>query len=155
MKKSKENIQENQPGLTSEMVNKPIHIYEDYKPTDKLKNKVAVITGGDSGIGKAISLHFVKEGAKVAFTYHKREKQDADKTLKELENLTENSNDILAVEVELKNYDQCKEFIDKVYNYFGRIDILINNAAVQFPKDDVTNISAKQLKITFETNFYH
>ncbi|APA83290.1 SDR family NAD(P)-dependent oxidoreductase [Francisella tularensis subsp. novicida FSC159] len=120
MKKSKENIQENQPGLTSEMVNKPIHIYED-----------------------------------VAFTYHKREKQDADKTSKELENLTENSNDILAVEVELKNYDQCKEFIDKVYNYFGRIDILINNAAVQFPKDDVTNISAKQLKITFETNFYH
>ncbi|MDE4996488.1 SDR family oxidoreductase, partial [Francisella tularensis subsp. holarctica] len=107
------------------------------------------------GIGKAISLHFVKEGAKVAFTYNKREKQDADKTLKELENLTENSNDLLAVEVELKNYDQCKEFIDKVYNYFGRIDTLINNAAVQFPKDDVTNISAKQLNITFETNFYH
>ncbi|MDE5007327.1 SDR family NAD(P)-dependent oxidoreductase, partial [Francisella tularensis subsp. holarctica] len=71
MKKSKENIQENQPVLTSEMVNKPIHIYEDYKHTDKLKNKVAVITGGDSGIGKAISLNFVKEGAKVAFTYHK------------------------------------------------------------------------------------
>ncbi|MBK2356614.1 SDR family oxidoreductase [Francisella hispaniensis] len=155
MKKSKENIQENQPGLTSEMINKPIHIYESYKSADKLKNKVAIITGGDSGIGKAISLHFVKEGAKVAFTYHKREKQDADKTLKELENLTENSNDIFAVEVELKNYDQCKKFIDKVYNHFGSIDILINNAAVQFPKNNVADISAKQLKITFETNFYH
>ncbi|MDE4978142.1 SDR family NAD(P)-dependent oxidoreductase, partial [Francisella tularensis subsp. holarctica] len=81
----------------------------------------------DSGIVKAISLHFVIDGAKVAFTYHKREKQDADNTLKELENLTENSNYILAVEVELKNYDQCKEFIDKVYNYNGSIDILINN----------------------------
>ncbi|MDE4980447.1 SDR family NAD(P)-dependent oxidoreductase, partial [Francisella tularensis subsp. holarctica] len=70
-------------------------------------------------------------------------------------NLTENSNVILAVEVYLKNYDQCKEFFDKVYNYFGRIDIIINNAAVQFPKDDVTNRSAKQLKIRVETNFYH
>ncbi|MDE4965676.1 SDR family NAD(P)-dependent oxidoreductase, partial [Francisella tularensis] len=77
------------------------------------------------------------------------------KTLQELENLTETSNDILAVEVELKNYDQCKDFIDKVYNYFGRIDILINNDAVQFPKDDVKNKSAKQLKNTFETNFYN
>ncbi|MDE4953269.1 SDR family NAD(P)-dependent oxidoreductase, partial [Francisella tularensis subsp. holarctica] len=81
--------------------------------------------------------------AKVVFTYHNRVKQYADNTLKELENLTENSKYILAVEVELKTYDQCKEFIDKVYNYFGSIDILINNAAVKFPTDDVTNISAK------------
>ena len=92
------------------------------------------------GIGKAISLHFAKEGAKVAFTYHKREKQDAYK---------------LIVEVELKNDDECEEFFNKVYNYFGIIDILVNNTAVQFPKDDITDISAKQLKITFETNFYN
>ena len=59
------------------------------------------------------------------------------------------------MEVELLNDDECEEFVNKVYNYFGIIDILINNTAVQFPKDDITDISAKQLKITFETNFYH
>lgn len=101
------------------MINKPIYIYESYKSTNKLKNKVAIVTDGDSGIDKAISLHFAKEGAKVAFTYHKREKQDADKTFKELQELTENSSDILAVEVELKNNDECKELVNKVYNYLG------------------------------------
>ncbi|MFV9973040.1 MAG: SDR family oxidoreductase [Francisella endosymbiont of Hyalomma asiaticum] len=59
------------------------------------------------------------------------------------------------MEVELKNDDECKELVNKVYNYLGSIDILINNAAGQFLKDNITDISAKQLKTTFETNFYH
>lgn len=155
MEKSKENIQETQPGLTSKMKNKPTHIYKDYKPANKLKGKVAIITGGDSGIGKAVALHYVNEGAKVAFTYHHKEKKDADQTLKELQELSNNKENVMAVEVELIDNTACEEFVDKVYKNFGCLDILVNNAAVQFAKDNFTDISTKQMKITFETNFYH
>lgn len=154
MNQSKESIQNTQPGLTSKMENKPIHICEEYKPANKLKDKVALITGGDSGIGKAVALHY-KEGAKVAFTYHQREKEDADKTLKELQSICENSDISIAVEIELKDHKECEKFVDTAYNNFGSIDILVNNAAVQFPKKDFTEISDQQLKTTFETNFYH
>lgn len=116
------------------MENKPIHICEEYKPANKLKDKVALITGGDSGI----ALHYIKEGAKVAFTYHQREKEDADKTLKELQSICESSDNAIAVEVELKGDKECEKFVDTAYNNFGSIDILVNNAAVQFPKKDFT-----------------
>ncbi|KEI34657.1 short-chain dehydrogenase/reductase SDR [Francisella sp. W12-1067] len=155
MKQSEENIQNEQPGLTSEMNVKPIHIYKEYNPANKLNGKVALITGGDSGIGKAVALHFVKEGAKVAFTYHTREEDDARKTLEELRKIANAKDDILAVEIDVKDSRQCYEFVEKSYKHFGSIDVLVNNAAVQFPQNDFLDISEEQLKETFETNFYH
>ncbi|AJC49201.1 SDR family oxidoreductase [Allofrancisella guangzhouensis] len=155
MNQSKENIQKEQPGLTSDMNIKPIHIYKGYSPANKLNGKVALITGGDSGIGKAVALHFVKEGAKVAFTYHTREKEDAKETLEELREVVNDKDDILAFEIDIKDSSQCNEFVEKSYKHFGSIDVLVNNAAVQFPQNDFLDISEEQLKETFETNFYH
>lgn len=155
MDQAKENLQNTQPGLTSMMKNKPVYIYENYKPAGKLNDKVALITGGDSGIGKAIAFHYIKEGAKIAFTYHRREKEDADRTLKELQSISKTKANIIAVEVELKSSKECKKFVDEAYSYFGSIDILVNNSAIQFPTNDFAKISEQQLKTTFETNFYH
>ncbi|QLG47300.1 SDR family oxidoreductase [Costertonia aggregata] len=146
MSKGKEDL--GRPGLEANMKNKPEIIKDSYKGSEKLKGKIALITGGDSGIGRAVAVHFAKEGADVAIAYLS-ETEDARKTQELVENEGQNC---LTISGDLKDFDFCKELVSQVIDEYGRIDILVNNAATQYAEKDFTNISVDHLKETFETN---
>ncbi|MEB2778529.1 SDR family NAD(P)-dependent oxidoreductase [Algoriphagus sp. D3-2-R+10] len=133
-----------------EMDPQPEYLKKDYKGSGLLKDKVAIITGGDSGIGKAIAVLFAIEGAKVIITYHTSDK-DAKQTLREIE---EKGNKGIMIKGDLSESKHSKEIIQKAISEFGQIDILINNAAIQFPQDDLTDISDEQIQKTFATNIF-
>lgn len=141
--------QKRQPGIEKDMDPKPIIIDDDYKGSEKLKGKVALITGGDSGIGRSVAVHFAKEGAHVAILHLQEEMEDAEytKTLIEEENVRclLYSGDINVSEVR-KN--TVKDIVEKL----GTINILVNDAGVQFPKKDFLSITEENLRETFETN---
>jgi len=138
------------PGLESTMKPKPIS-KDNKKPSGKLLNKVAVITGGDSGIGKAVALLFAKEGADIAIIYL-NEHSDAE----EVKNTIEENHDrnCLNIPGDITNEDFCKKAIDKVLDEYGRIDILVNNAAIHFESKSLDDITTPHLIKTFETNVY-
>lgn len=136
------------PGLEANMKNKPEIIKDSYIGSEKLKGKIALITGGDSGIGRAVAVHFAKEGADVAIAYLS-ESEDAEKT-KEL--VEKEGQKCLTVSGDLKDFDFCKDLVSQAINEYGRIDILVNNAATQYAEKDFTNITVDHLKETFETN---
>ncbi|UAB85735.1 SDR family oxidoreductase [Zunongwangia sp. SCSIO 43204] len=139
-----------QPGDQHKMNPQPMIIRDDYKGSEKLKGKNALITGGDSGIGQSVAVHFAREGANIAIIYLE-EDEDALETKKLIE--AEGQNCFL-LEGDIKNPEFCKKAVNHVVTEFGSLDILINNAAVQFPKDEIKEISIDQLKETFETNIY-
>ena len=128
----------------------PEYIRKNYKGSAKLNGKTALITGGDSGIGRSIAVHFAREGANVAIIYLS-EKKDAEETKKLVE---KENRECLLLEGDLKSESFCKKAIQKIIQKFGGINIIVNNAAIQFPKEKVEDISAKQLHETFETNIY-
>lgn len=139
-----------QPGKEHDMHPEPEIIRKSYKGSDKLKGKVALITGGDSGIGRSVAVHFAKEGAKVAIVYL-NEDEDAEKTKKMVE---EAGSQCLVLEGDLKNENFCRQIVKDTVKEFGGLNVLVNNAAVQFPKNDPAEITSKQLHETFETNIY-
>jgi len=139
-----------QPGKETEMVPQPEFIRQNYKGSDKLLNKIALITGGDSGIGRSVAIHFAREGANIAIVYY-NEKQDAKETKRLIE---KEGRECLLLHGDLKNEDFCKKIVADTVEKFGSLNILVNNAAMQFPKDDLKNITDDQLKLTFETNIY-
>jgi NAD(P)-dependent dehydrogenase (short-subunit alcohol dehydrogenase family) len=144
--------QDQQPGVESEMEPRPQYIDPAYKGSGKLKDKVAFITGGDSGIGRATAVHFAAEGATVAFTYlSDEEKRDADKTL---ELISQYGGKGLAYQGDLTDEAFCKDVIDKVVEESGRLDIVVNNAAQQYPQNALENIDQEQLEKTFKTNVF-
>lgn len=140
--------QNRQPGF--EYVMNPIPISECGKTCGKLKNKVALITGGDSGIGRAISYDFVKEGASVVIVYYDEE-IDAMETAKRIEELGGKS---LLLCGDLKDPDFAKYCIEKTIACFGKLDILVNNHAVQFIQRSILDISHEQLEFTFRNNVF-
>ncbi|MFC0015774.1 MULTISPECIES: SDR family oxidoreductase [Allobacillus] len=142
--------QSRQPGFENEMNPEPEYIREGYKGSDKLKDKVAIVTGGDSGIGRAVSLHFAIEGAKVVVVYYD-EDEDANKT-KEL--IEKEGGECLLIAGDIGKEDFSKQIVDETINQFGKIDILVNNAAEQHVLKDFMDITSDQLKRTFETNFF-
>ncbi|TDM03604.1 SDR family oxidoreductase [Macrococcus carouselicus] len=142
--------QEGQPGREYEMDPKPIAEDEDYKAGGKLKGKVALITGGDSGIGRAVAILYAKEGADVAIGYYD-EKQDADDTVKRLEELGAKAK---AYPFDLKDVEQCKKLASDVITDFGTINILVNNGGVQYPQEDFLDITPEQIHETFATNIF-
>lgn len=142
--------QSSQPGKTKKMQPQPEIIRKDYKGSEKLKGKTALITGGDSGIGRSVAVHFAREGANIAIVYLNEDK-DAQKT-KEL--VEKEGVDCLVLEGDLKEEKFCKSCVKKTVSKFGKLDILVNNAAMQFPKNSLQGISTKQLQKTFETNIY-
>ncbi|WP_318614906.1 SDR family oxidoreductase [Sporosarcina sp. YIM B06819] len=144
--------QDQQPGVEAEMNPAPIYDDKDYKGSGKLKGKTALITGGDSGIGRAVAVAFAKEGANVAIAYlGEQEDIDANKTVELIESYGGKAR---KVRVDISEEEHCEQLIDEVVNEFGGLNILVNNAGKQFPQDDILSISADQLRETFDTNFF-
>jgi len=139
-----------QPGIESELNPLPIFENPDYKPSEKLKDKVAIISGGDSGIGKAVASLFAKEGADIVIVYL-NEKEDATFTKQHIEKL---GRKCMAIEGNLKLEEFSKSIVNKIIEDFGKIDILVNNCAVQFPQNSILDITSEQLINTFETNIF-
>ena len=139
-----------QPGMEYEM--KPNPIFEDpnYVPSGKLKDKVVIISGGDSGIGRAVSILFAKEGANIVISYL-NEHDDANLTKKLIESY---GRKCILVPGDLRDENLSSYIVDVTLNTFGKIDILINNCGVQFPQNSILDISNQQLRDTFETNIF-
>jgi NAD(P)-dependent dehydrogenase (short-subunit alcohol dehydrogenase family) len=147
---SKELKQNHQPGKEGKMDPKPEYIKKTYKASGKLAGKKALITGGDSGIGRAIAIHFAKEGADVAIVY-----LDEDQDAKETQKLVEaEGRSCILIKGDIKKQAFCKKAVLKTVETFGILNILVNNAAQQFPKQELTEITEKQLDLTFKTNIY-
>ncbi|WP_182201316.1 SDR family oxidoreductase [Paraliobacillus salinarum] len=141
--------QNRQPGIESEMNPLP-HQPLDYKGSDKLKGKVALITGGDSGIGRAVAILYAKEGANVAISYLD-ENSDAVETKKLVE---EYGGECILLPGDIKDPDHCVSLVEKTVNYFGKLNILVNNAAIQYVKEDILDIPNEQFEEVFQTNFF-
>ncbi|WP_299231197.1 SDR family oxidoreductase [uncultured Halomonas sp.] len=142
--------QTHQPGAEHKMHPEPEYIRESYRGSAKLNDKVAVITGGDSGIGRAIALHFAREGADCVLVYLD-ETRDAETTQKLVE---AEGRRCLLLQGDVGEATFCREAIDQTLATFGKVNILINNAAEQHDWDDVTQIPDDQLLRTFQTNIF-
>lgn len=142
--------QNSQPGMEYLMKPKPVSNNPSNKGSNKLLNKVAIITGGDSGIGRAVAYAFAKEGADIAISYL-NEHIDAEETKSEVEQLGRRC---ILIPGDLKNEPMSKYIVEKVLKQFGYINILINNQAVQFVQKGIENISTEQLEFTFRTNVF-
>lgn len=141
---------QSQPGDEHKMTPKPEFIRKNYKGSDKLKGKTALITGGDSGIGRSVAIHFAVEGADVAIMYYDEHK-DAEDTKKLIE---KQGQKCLLISGDLKDEEFCKEAVAKTVKELGGLNIIVNNAAVQFPKKEFKDITGAQVRETFETNIF-
>jgi NAD(P)-dependent dehydrogenase (short-subunit alcohol dehydrogenase family) len=142
--------QARQPGEQTEMTPKPISIRDDYRGSGKLAGRVALISGGDSGIGRAVALHFAREGASIAIVYLE-ENDDARETRRLIE---AEETECLLLQGDVTNQEFCNDAVKRTVEKFGRIDVLVNNAAQQYPREDATEISEEQLERTFRTNVF-
>lgn len=138
------------PGNEHKMNPEPEIIRENYTGSGKLLGKTAFITGGDSGIGRSAAVHFAREGANIAIVYLKEDK-DAKETKAMVE---KEGQQCLLISGDLKDEKFCKEAIKKCVTTFKTINVLVNNAAIQFPQNELEKITAAQLHKTFETNIY-
>ncbi|RZJ33486.1 MAG: SDR family oxidoreductase [Flavobacterium sp.] len=138
------------PGSQEEMRPAPEIIRRDYRGSGKLEGKVALITGGDSGIGRSVAVHFAREGADVAIAYL-NEDEDAKETKRMVE---EEGVKCLLIKGDLKKEAFSRSIVGKTIAKFGKLNILVNNAAMQFPEETIEEISITHLKTTFETNIY-
>lgn len=142
--------QDYQPGIEKEMIPRPISENLNACTCGKLAGKVALITGGDSGIGRAVAYLFAREGADIAFIYL-CEKEDA---LETENHIREMGRKCLSIMTDLTVEQNAKEAVSRIIHTFGKIDILVNNCGVQFLQDRILDISDLQLKTTFETNVF-
>ena len=143
--------QDRQPGIESEMRPDPIDDDPDYQGSGKLEGMVAIITGGDSGIGRAAAIAFAKEGADVAIMYLD-EHNDAETARQMVEKYGQRC---ITIAGDITSEEFCRSAVEQTVREFGRLDIVVNNAAVQFPQESITDITAEQLDRTFRTNIYH
>ncbi|MGI6119397.1 MAG: SDR family oxidoreductase [Desulfosporosinus sp.] len=142
--------QDQQPGIESIMNPKPVVEDAEYLGSDKLKGKVAIISGGDSGIGRAVAIAFAKEGADVVITYL-NEHDDAFVTKARIEQLGQRC---LIIAGDIGNEAFCQEIINQTIQSFGKIDILVNNAGEQHPQNSLLDVTTVQLERTFRTNIF-
>jgi len=145
-----EQSQDKQPGLEKLMYPSPIFDNPNYVGSNKLKDKVAIITGGDSGLGRAAAIAFAKEGAKVVIPYYD-EHEDAEDTKKYIEQMG-GICEILAGDIADKNFS--KKIVNFTINKFGSIDVLVNNAGVQYQQDTLLCIPDEQFDRTMKVNIY-
>jgi NAD(P)-dependent dehydrogenase (short-subunit alcohol dehydrogenase family) len=142
--------QSRQPGRQDPMVPEPISINPKLTPCERLAGKTALITGGDSGIGRAIAWAFAREGANVAVVYLEEDK-DAKDTYHGVEKY---GTSCLLIRGDIGRQRFCRQAVEKTVKAFDRLDILVNNAAEQHPQKEVEEITEKQLDATFRTNIY-
>ncbi len=142
--------QQPEPGKEGLMNPRPEFRGEDYKAAGKLQGKVAIITGGDSGIGRSVAVLFAREGADVAILYLDQH-QDADQTRKVVE---EQGRTCLTFAGDVADRDVCRKVVDETLAKFGKLDILVNNAAEQHPQKGLEDISEEQWEKTFRTNIF-
>ena len=139
------------PGVEAELDPRPNYLAPLYKGADKLKHKVALITGGDSGIGRAVAVLFAREGADVAFTFLKEEQRDADETQRAIEAEGQRA---ISIEGDVTDPEFCKQAVERTVEEFGKLDILVNNAAFQQHQKSIEDVTEEQWDRTFKTNIY-
>lgn len=145
-----EQQQQTVPGITSLMNPKPDHGENSYYGNGRLKNKVAIITGGDSGIGRAVAIAYAREGADVAIAYF-NEDDDAQETAKWVKQAGKRA---LLIRGDLQNRSHCREIVEKTIAEFGKIDIIVNNAAHQMSFSNMADISDDEWDYTFAVNIH-
>ena len=139
------------PGIESEMTPRPRYDAPLYRGSDKLKDKVALITGGDSGIGRAVAVLYAREGANVAIVYLREEQADAEETKRAVE---KEGRTCLLLPGDVTDASFCRQAVAETVKEFGKLDILVNNAAYQEEQDRPEDISDEQFDKTFKTNVY-
>ncbi|HZF73111.1 MAG TPA: SDR family oxidoreductase [Gemmatimonadaceae bacterium] len=139
------------PGIEAKVHPRPQYLAPLYKGADKLKGKVALISGGDSGIGRAVAVLFAREGADVAIMYLPEEQADAEETRGAIE---AEGRRALLLPGDVTDQDYCDVCVEKTFNQFGALDILVNNAAFQKNQESIDDIDYDQLERTFRTNFF-
>ena len=142
--------QDRQPGKESGMNPAPVYEIESYKAAGKLLNKAAVVTGGDSGIGRAVAVNFAREGADVAIV-HLKENDDARETQ---ELVCGYGRKCFKIAADLKQESEAAHAVDYAKNMLGKIDVLVNNAGVQYPQNSILDIDKDQMTHTFESNIF-
>jgi NAD(P)-dependent dehydrogenase (short-subunit alcohol dehydrogenase family) len=143
--------QDQQPGIEAEMTPPPEYIRANYRGSGKLDGKVALITGGDSGIGRAVALHFAREGADVAISYKLEEQADANETERLV--LAEGRR-CLQLPGDLRQASFCEDLVKRTVKELGQLNIVVSNAAEQFVSTDVATLPNEQFIDTFQVNFF-
>lgn len=139
------------PGLTSKMTPRPDHGEGSYRGSGRLKGRRALITGGDSGIGRAVAIAFAREGADVAINYYPTEEPDA----KEVVNLIQAAGrNAVALPGDIRDEEFCKKLVDDAVRLLGGLDILVNNAARQQSRDSILDLTTEDFDATYKTNCY-
>lgn len=143
--------QQERPGLTSRMVPAPDHGEESYVGKGLLAGKVALITGGDSGIGRAVAIAYAREGADIAISYLAVEQSDAEETARWVEKAGRRA---LLLPGDLREEAHCRDLVARTVETLGGIDILVNNAAAQTVNDDLDDVTAEDLEGSFRANVF-
>jgi len=139
------------PGIEAKMKPRPRYEAPLYKGSNKLEGKVALITGGDSGIGRSVAVLYAREGADVAIVYLEEEQVDAEETA---DAVNREGHECLLIPGDVTDPHFCTEAVEQVVNHFGQIDILVNNAAFQQHQESIENLSNEQFEKTFRTNIF-
>ena len=142
---------QSKPGVEAKLKPRPRYEAPHYNGAGKLKEKVALITGGDSGIGRAVAVLFAREGADVAFTFLKEEKRDAEETRRAVEKEGQRAFPLMG---DVRDAKVCKKLVDQTVKELGKLDILVNNAAFQQHQESLEDVTEEQWDRTFKTNIY-
>jgi len=140
-----------EPGLDAKLIPQADHGEDTYKGTGRLKGRKALITGGDSGIGRAVAIAYAREGADVAISYLPSEQVDADETIKQIEAAGQKA---IGIPGDITSEEFCHELVKKAIGELGGIDILVNNAGKQVHQEDIADITSEQFQQTFTTNVF-
>lgn len=139
------------PGLEKKIEPRPQYLAPEYKGAEKLKGKTAIITGGDSGIGRSVAVLYAREGADVGIVYLPEEEPDAKETKRAVENEGQRC---LLIPGDVKDPKFCRDAIERTVDEFGKLDILVNNAAFQQHQNSIDELSDEQFETTFRTNIF-